>query len=298
MSSPLQSYFEQGYLAGQRFVLGIPRNAAMGMTGATLSSLAGSSLEFRDHRQYEPGDDLRHIDWQAYARTDSLIVKIYREEITPHLDLIIDGSQSMAVEGTQKEGAAAALLALFAAAGARAGYSQAGWRLSDRCRKIPGGNRPPSEWEALEFTHKGGPDGPLSAFKPRGTRILIGDLLWETEPLTVLRGLAERSALCLVVQLLSRADVTPPLGKALRLIDSETGAIREIQIDTLAAKRYLDALARHQQAWSDACRQCGAQFIVVVAEDLLEEWNLDELVVAGILRTRSGGAVGAPTGNH
>lgn len=296
MASGFQEYFEKGYLAGQRFALGVPRNAALGLTGATLSNQAGSSLEFRDHRAYEPGDDLRHIDWQAYARTDTLTVKIYREEITPHLDLIVDGSKSMTLEGTKKGGATAALLSLFAAAGSRSGYSQTGWRLSDRCRQIPGGNRSPNEWEGLEFTHTGGPEGPLPPFRPRGTRILISDLLWQVEPMTLMRGLAERSALALVVQVLARSDAEPREGRAVRLIDSETGAVRELQVDAQAVRRYKEALNRHQEAWSLACRQTGAHFVTLIAEDLLDDWNLDELLMAGILRSRAGGSFGSGPG--
>ena len=45
----------------------------------------GSSLEFLDFRDYVPGDDLRHVDWRAYARTDSLKVRLFREEVSPLL---------------------------------------------------------------------------------------------------------------------------------------------------------------------------------------------------------------------
>ena len=43
----------------------------------------GSSLDFQDHRAYSPGDDPRHINWQAYARTGSYTMKLFREEVRP-----------------------------------------------------------------------------------------------------------------------------------------------------------------------------------------------------------------------
>ena len=82
----------------------MPRQRRSGLLGGTLSQRAGSSLEFRDHRAYEPGDDLRHIDWNAYARTDQLTIKLFREEVTPHLDVVIDTSRSMDLEGTRRAG--------------------------------------------------------------------------------------------------------------------------------------------------------------------------------------------------
>src|SRR5580692_9332876 len=97
-----RSHLLEGEAAAARFALAAPRSGPMNRTGSVMGSRAGSSLEFRDYRNYEPGDDLRHIDWNAYARTDQLNVKLFREEVTPHLDLLIDGSKSMALEGSAK----------------------------------------------------------------------------------------------------------------------------------------------------------------------------------------------------
>src|SRR6185312_362794 len=110
-----------GTRAGLRYALGLPRQAPVGVAGAALGQRAGSSLEFRDHREYQPGDDLRHIDWNAFARSDQLSVKVFREEITPHLDVVLDASRSMALEGTAKERATLALAALLVTAAANAG---------------------------------------------------------------------------------------------------------------------------------------------------------------------------------
>ncbi len=50
---------------------------------------------FQDHRPYVPGDDPRHIDWQAYARSEHYTMKLYREEVRPIADLVLDCSASM-----------------------------------------------------------------------------------------------------------------------------------------------------------------------------------------------------------
>src|SRR5881275_782016 len=127
MHPGLRHYLAEGELAAVRYALGVPRSAPVGMVGSTLGHRAGSSLEFKDHRVYEPGDDLRHIDWNAFARTNQLTIKLFREEVTPHIDVVLDASRSMDLEDMEKGGAAAALAAFFAGAAARAGYSHAVW---------------------------------------------------------------------------------------------------------------------------------------------------------------------------
>ncbi|MFO0928275.1 MAG: DUF58 domain-containing protein [Gemmataceae bacterium] len=221
------------------------------------------------------------MDWNAYARTDQLTVKLYREEVTPHLDVVVDASRSMDLEGSRKAAAAVALAAFFATAGARAGYSHALWQLADACRPVLAGNRPPALWDGLAFDHRGGPVAGLPPWRPRGTRVLISDLFWLGEPLALVRPFAERAAAAVVVQLLAAADVDPPEGESVRLVDAETDEVREIHVDALVARQYRDALARHQDSWSRACRQCGAVFVTVVAETLLAGWDLAPLVAAG-----------------
>src|SRR3989338_11375022 len=55
----------------------------------------GSSVEFADYAQYTPGDDIRSIDWNLYARLDRLFVKLYKEEIELSVEVVIDATASM-----------------------------------------------------------------------------------------------------------------------------------------------------------------------------------------------------------
>ena len=72
------------------------------LSGHHLLPQAGFGIEFAQYRSYDPGDDLRRIDWSAYARSDKLTIKLYREEINPHVDIFIDGSASMKLAETEK----------------------------------------------------------------------------------------------------------------------------------------------------------------------------------------------------
>lgn len=284
----LREYLKEGERAGQRYALSLPRQTPRGATGATMGQRAGSSLEFKDYRDYQPGDDLRHIDWNAFARSDQLTVKLFREEITPHVDVVLDASRSMALEGTAKERATLALAALLVTAAANAGFRHAAWLLDSDFRPVPNGTAPPSLWGDFELNHCGSPASVLTngtpAWQPRGVRVLVSDLLWVGEPLLALKHFTDSASAVVVIQLLTESDANPAEYGALRLVDAETNQIREIHVDAEIVKGYRDALARHQQNWHRACRQCGAIFSTLLAEPLLRDWKLDGLVAAEFLR--------------
>jgi uncharacterized protein (DUF58 family) len=65
------------------------------ITGLHKSPYHGFSVEFAEHRQYMPGDEIRHIDWKVYGRTDRHYIKQYEEETNLKAHLILDGSASM-----------------------------------------------------------------------------------------------------------------------------------------------------------------------------------------------------------
>ncbi len=65
------------------------------MTGMHRSPYQGISVEFAQHRPYVSGDDIRHVDWKVFGRSDKVYLKQYQEETNLHLLLIVDASESM-----------------------------------------------------------------------------------------------------------------------------------------------------------------------------------------------------------
>jgi uncharacterized protein (DUF58 family) len=65
------------------------------LSGMHRSPYFGQSVEFLQHREYAPGDDLRHVDWQVWARQDRLYVKQFEEETNMRVNLLVDVSKSM-----------------------------------------------------------------------------------------------------------------------------------------------------------------------------------------------------------
>jgi uncharacterized protein (DUF58 family) len=67
--------------------------------GVHRSPYKGSSVEFAEHRQYYPGDEIRHIDWRAYGKTDRYFVKEFEEETNLRAHILLDASGSMGYRG-------------------------------------------------------------------------------------------------------------------------------------------------------------------------------------------------------
>ena len=81
----------------------LARNVVEGfLTGVHRSPYKGFSIEFAEHRQYTPGDEIRHIDWRAYGKTDRYYVKEYEEETNLKAYLLVDASASMGYKGKGK----------------------------------------------------------------------------------------------------------------------------------------------------------------------------------------------------
>lgn len=69
------------------------------VAGLHRSPYRGFSIEFAEHREYTPGDDLRHLDWKVYGKTDKLYLKQYEDETNLVCHLVVDASESMTYRG-------------------------------------------------------------------------------------------------------------------------------------------------------------------------------------------------------
>src|ERR1700694_605086 len=69
------------------------------LNGVHKSPYKGFSVEFAEHRQYYPGDEISHIDWRVYGKTDRYYIKEYEEETNLKAHLLVDASGSMRFPG-------------------------------------------------------------------------------------------------------------------------------------------------------------------------------------------------------
>jgi uncharacterized protein (DUF58 family) len=86
------------------------------LSGLHDSPFHGFSVEFSDYRTYQPGDDLRHLDWKLYARSDRLCIKRYMQETNARFYVVCDTSASMAYRGAAAWGSKFEVARLLAAA--------------------------------------------------------------------------------------------------------------------------------------------------------------------------------------
>lgn len=235
----------------------LPGRPLAGRLGERLGQGTGSSLEFMDFRDYVPGDDLRHVDWRAYARTDQLKVRLFREETSPSLDIVADVSASMAVTDTKRR----ALLDLLDAA--REWTRRAG----GHPRRLAGGGAAFEDDEVPAFDGGPGLDlVPHARLRPRGMRMVVSDFLAPEDPGMPIRRLAAGAAHLYAIQLLDAWEADPTRDGEESLLDcEEETARRDIVLDVPTVKSYKARLARLCEAVHRAVRAVGGSYALVVA---------------------------------
>jgi len=205
------------------------------LSGERLAREAGQSLEFFDVRPYGTGDELRYVDWKAYARTGKLVTRLFQAERTSALHILLDTSPSMAVGG---KGAAAQRLAAmltYTAQGMRTQVHRFGGASSLR-----GGQKRhlPELWRFISEVPEPAavtPVGALQQFaagapQAAGMVVVLSDLFGEESLQPALVALRARRLDVCFVQLMSVADLEPESGR-LELRDSETGETLEVGPD-------------------------------------------------------------------
>ena len=258
----------------------MPRTPVGGLIGERLGSGTGSSLEFQEYRPYTPGDDLRHVDWAAYARSETLAVRLYRQEVAPRIDLVLDVSKSMAVTGA-KHTAFSETVALLALA---ATHTVADTRVITTGAAQP---RPLGRVEEIETlltceSVSGALEEGHLPLRRRSMRVVVSDFLFPHDPDSLVLRLARDSASLAIVQLTLREEAEPPLEGGRRLIDVESGGHIDLVIDDTAIREYRARFTRLRLGLATAARRAGARFTHVVAGRSVREVGR-ELMSAGIL---------------
>lgn len=217
-------------------------------SGERLAREAGGSLEFFDVRPYGAGDELRYVDWKAYARTGKLVTRLFQAERTSALHVLIDTSPSMAVGGKLAVAQRLAAMLTYTSLGMRTQVYRFGGEASLR-----GGGRAqlPELWrfigEAPEPSVTAPVDalGAFAAAAPyaAGMVVVLSDLFGQASLEPALVALRTRRLDVCFVQLMSVVDLEPASGR-LELRDSETGETLEVgpdevQLYTEAVRAFL-----------------------------------------------------------
>ena len=267
-----------------------------GLKGGRRSVKRGQSVEFADYRDYAPGDDLRQLDWNVYARLEKLFVKLFVEEedVTdhaPHRRLGVDGDRprppsSCSRSARRRRSATSGSRARTASRSAHwpAGSPGAG----PRCAAPAASSgcwptcRPSSRPTARPTSSR--PLGtPAAQLHGRGVVVLISDLL-DPAADRVIRELAATGSELIVLHVLSPDELDPPLEGDLRLVDVETGEGIDVTVDLATIDAYKARLAAWKAGFADLAAKRRASYV-----DLPSDANLADLMFAELRRRRGAG---------
>lgn len=264
--------------------------ASGGSGGLRRSKALGSSVEFSDFREYVPGDDIRRIDWNAYARFDRLFLKLFMEEQEQRVNLIVDASASM---GFGKWRAACQLAQTLGYLCLCGGDRVTVYALANggerHTRPLRGRHSYPELARFLDDTRPSGRTllneaVPRVALAPgRGMSVLISDLLSEDGYERAVGSLMYRRQETSVLQLFSQEEWEPHMEGAVELVDSETGERYPMAASYDLLARYRDTARAYVAQAAAFCRAHGAAHLFTVPEDAFEEQMLRELSRAGLI---------------
>ncbi|MDR2982838.1 MAG: DUF58 domain-containing protein [Puniceicoccales bacterium] len=235
-----------------------------GLHGQFAGQGAGSSLDFQDHRPYFPGDDPRHINWQAFARTGNYTMKLYRQEVSPRIDLLLDVSASMTFDPAKANRFYE--LAMFCTESAlRLGAAVRVHTLDDTDIKListeallAGRWKP----EAAKSKNSGLSKGALLLAKVPlrhgSLRVLISDLLFPSEA-EGLRFLAAGQGRGIVFAPWCAEEAHPQWDGNHQFEDVEKGIMERRRVTSSLLRRYTEAYVRHFETWREAARRHGVR---------------------------------------
>jgi uncharacterized protein (DUF58 family) len=283
------SFFTAEFLAQlERLSLLSRRTFRGSVKGERRSPRRGHSVEFADYRAYGHGDDLRYVDWNIYGRTDRLHVKLFVDEEDLCLHLLVDASASMGFGAPSKLDYAVRLAAALGFVGLvnheRVGFGLLRERVAEGWPPTRGRGQILPMMSFLADVKPGGGtslDEGLSNYAKRardpGLVIIVSDLLDSAGYERGVRALLERRFDVHVVHLLDPEEMNPTLGGDLRLIDSETGELRDVTVDGDALRGYRERLHQFLERVETFCRSHEIGYHRVVTDTAVEAFVVAQL---------------------
>lgn len=241
------------------------------LTGLHQSPFHGFSVEFSDYRNYQPGDDLRHLDWRLFARSDRLCIKRYMQETNVRFYVVVDTSASMAYRGEAAWGSKLDCARLLAAGLTWFLLRQndaAGLITLDNAGRAPKFIRPsqrPSQFGlVLRQLEQLAPAGgaclaellrqTIRLVHRRSVILLFSDLLEPAEDVANgFKHLRFHGHECIVFQILDRDETEFPFTEPRVFQDLETGTERSINPASVRAK-YLQRFGAFMDAYRELFR--------------------------------------------
>jgi len=245
--------------------------------GLHRSPFHGYSAEFSQYRHYRPGDDLKYVDWKAFARTDRLYTRQFRETTNLSALFVIDVSRSMNYAGkfdlarqvtatlgtlVLDQGDAAGVLAVDDRARLvppRSGHHHLRVFLSQLAQLAPTGSA--ALGDALKQA--------ATVMKRRGLVIVVSDFYEEDDALPQVRRLARMGHDVVVIHTLAREELALDVGGAAEFVDLESGRTLLVQPSTVR-ESYTAAVQQWLATVHDTVTRDGMEYLRLVTGAPLE----------------------------
>jgi len=261
--------------------------ARSGSAADRVAKRRGTSSEFREHRPYATGDDLRRVDWMAYARTGEPVIKVFQAEEDTIVRLLVDGSASLAFGHPPKIDVArkmAAALAYLALASSRRAQVLVGSNTADRTQTLTVGalqrgqtgfSRVCAQLSAVEphgaLRLSDAIEATLQRSSRPGLLVVLSDFLDPSPLPEALRHARAAGHDIALIQVLDPSELEPEFEGDLTLEDSETGETLEMTMDPTAIEAYELGLAGLLEELRHWARRNRAAYVRLRTTDDLEE---------------------------
>jgi len=253
--------------------------------GEHRSPFRGFSIEFAEHREYSPGDDLRYLDWKVFGRTDKYYLKQFEEETNLACHLVLDASESMAYRSAAApmskfdcaRRAAAALAYLVLHRQDSVGLAMFDSEIRAVIRAGGNPSRLKDILRAIEDATAGRKTsiGPIlhelaERLKRRGVVILLSDLFDDADAVIAgLKHLRHRRHEVAVFHVLDPAEIDFPFDRTtlFRCLEGFPNVVAEPQA---VRKAYRDEFGRFLRRVQAGCREAGVDYVPMRTDASLE----------------------------
>lgn len=266
------------------------------MKGERRSKRRGESVEFADFRNYVPGDDLRFLDWNVYARLDKLFLKLFLEEEDLHLSILFDTSKSMdwgkpVTKGLYAKRVAAALAYIGLCNYDRVSLYAFSDYLQYEMKGMRGKRLTARMLDFLQAIEFDGGSNLVNTCKhyairhpQRGIVVILSDFLDKAGYESGLRYLLGRDLDIYVIHIMSPDELDPTLIGDLKLRDVEDGDLAEVTVTRALINRYKQNLQAFCQALKDYCSGRGVSYLFATTQVDFDQLVLNYLRRRGLLR--------------
>lgn len=289
--------FDEAFLAKLELLHVIARRLFRGRQRAERKTRKiGSGLEFADHRQYSPGDDIRYLDWTAWVRLRHRLIRLYEEDEDLPIRIVVDVSDSMSTRGRRKLKYARQVAAALAYVGLanldRVGMSCVSGKTFETLPAVRGKGRIFKVFEFLRTSDIGGPTDlrhgltrvAAQSSQP-GLTVVISDF-YDLNAFEGLNMLRFRRHDPVAIQIIDPIEADPR-GTGLRgdvmVVDCEGGTRREVTVSA----RTLDAFAQAHEKFCTqleaSCRSRGIHYVRASIDVPFDDLVLRMFRMGGIL---------------